>query len=113
MVTSYSVPDTWVTHSTTQLIYSLGQGTTDAPPNWTLILNVCQKVYAKHCIGCRILNPTGTIQLDVQGKMFVDGKNLMHNKKTDATAKKLMSIVTHDLPYGTGTFGSLMASPKG
>eukprot|EP00957_Ditylum_brightwellii_P176030 13403974-Ditylum_brightwellii.AAC.1 len=52
-------------------MYGLGQGATDAPPNWILILNVYQKAYTKHCIGCRILDPMGTIQLDAQGKMYI------------------------------------------
>eukprot|EP00957_Ditylum_brightwellii_P147856 11259159-Ditylum_brightwellii.AAC.1 len=97
MVTSYSVSETG-DHSSSQPIYGLGQGTTNAPPNWTLIANVCQKAYAKHCKGCRILNPTGTVQLDAQGKIFVDVKNLIHNgKKPDASVKELMPIVMHDL----------------
>eukprot|EP00957_Ditylum_brightwellii_P204275 15338470-Ditylum_brightwellii.AAC.2 len=56
------------------------------------------KAYAKHHKGCSICDPTGTVQLEAQGKIFIDDKNLMHNGKTlDATAMELMSIVTHDL----------------
>eukprot|EP00957_Ditylum_brightwellii_P084555 6429734-Ditylum_brightwellii.AAC.1 len=98
MATCYSVSDSGLTHSSAQPIYGLDQGATDAPPNWTLISNACQKAYANHCIRCRILDAMGTIQLNAQGKMFVDDKNLIHNgKKSDTTAMELMSIVTHDL----------------
>eukprot|EP00957_Ditylum_brightwellii_P096499 7349432-Ditylum_brightwellii.AAC.1 len=98
MVTSYGVSDTGVNHMEKQPVYGLGQGATDAPPNWTLLTNICQKAYAKHSKGCRILNTTGTIQLDAQGKFFVDDKSLMHNdKKPNPSATKLMEIVTHDL----------------
>eukprot|EP00957_Ditylum_brightwellii_P196452 14968279-Ditylum_brightwellii.AAC.1 len=91
MVTSYGVTETGVTHSLSQPIYGLGQSATDAPPNWTLIANLCQKTHAKHCKGCRILDPTGTVQSDAQGNMFVDDKNLMHNgKKPDASVKELI-----------------------
>eukprot|EP00957_Ditylum_brightwellii_P164140 12497881-Ditylum_brightwellii.AAC.1 len=56
---------------------SYGQGATNAPPNWTLLANACQKA---------------------PGKMFVDDKNLMHNRKQpDSTAKELMTYVTHDV----------------
>eukprot|EP00957_Ditylum_brightwellii_P169583 12907759-Ditylum_brightwellii.AAC.1 len=39
MVTSCGVSDSGVIHSSAQPIYRLDQGTTDAPPNWTLISN--------------------------------------------------------------------------
>eukprot|EP00957_Ditylum_brightwellii_P195943 14929529-Ditylum_brightwellii.AAC.1 len=98
MVPSYSVSGTGVTHYPLQPTYGIGQGTADNPPNWTLISNVYQKAYAKYCKGCRILDRTCTVQLNVQRKMFVNNKSLMHNgKKTDVSAKELMSIVTHDL----------------
>eukprot|EP00957_Ditylum_brightwellii_P012980 980848-Ditylum_brightwellii.AAC.1 len=59
---------------------------------------MCQRAYTKHSKGFRILDPTGTIQLEAQGKMFVDDKNLMHNnKKPNPSATELMEIFTHDL----------------
>eukprot|EP00957_Ditylum_brightwellii_P019208 1448115-Ditylum_brightwellii.AAC.1 len=67
MITSYDIPDTGSTHTEAYPIYGVGQGATGAPPNWTLISNVCQKAYEKHSKGCRILDHTGTIQLKAQG----------------------------------------------
>eukprot|EP00957_Ditylum_brightwellii_P002536 194814-Ditylum_brightwellii.AAC.1 len=73
-------------------IYGIGQGATDAPPNWTLVANACQKAYAKHSKRCQIQDPTGTIVQQAPGKMFVDNKNLMHNRKRpDSTAQELMT----------------------
>eukprot|EP00957_Ditylum_brightwellii_P205840 15345674-Ditylum_brightwellii.AAC.1 len=76
-------------------IYGIGQGATDAPPNWTLIANACQKTYAKHSKGCQIQDPTWTIMQQAPGKQFVDDKNLIHSgKRTDANTQELMAYVT-------------------
>eukprot|EP00957_Ditylum_brightwellii_P150964 11495007-Ditylum_brightwellii.AAC.1 len=57
-----------------------------------------QKAFAKLSKGCQIFNSTGTLNLEVQGNMFVDDKNLMHNREQpDNTAEELMTIVTHEL----------------
>eukprot|EP00957_Ditylum_brightwellii_P016487 1239248-Ditylum_brightwellii.AAC.1 len=60
MVTSYGVSETSITYITSQPIYGLGHGATDALPNWTLHGNICQKASGKHSKGCRILDPTGS-----------------------------------------------------
>eukprot|EP00957_Ditylum_brightwellii_P024312 1833219-Ditylum_brightwellii.AAC.1 len=61
VVTSYGFSDIGVTHKETYPIHGLGQGITDALPNWALISNVCQKAYEKHRKGYRIIDPAGTI----------------------------------------------------
>eukprot|EP00957_Ditylum_brightwellii_P107630 8211469-Ditylum_brightwellii.AAC.1 len=79
-------------------IYGIGQGATDAPPNWTLVVNVCQKASAKQSKGCQTQDPTGTIVQQAPGKMFVDDKNLMHNgKRPGSNAHELMMYATHDV----------------
>eukprot|EP00957_Ditylum_brightwellii_P039615 2996233-Ditylum_brightwellii.AAC.1 len=78
-------------------MYGIGLGATNAPPNWTLLANACQKAYAKHSKECQILDLTGTIVQHAPGKMFVDDKNLVHNRKQpDSTATELMNYVTHN-----------------
>eukprot|EP00957_Ditylum_brightwellii_P110561 8433247-Ditylum_brightwellii.AAC.1 len=87
MVTGYGPTEKGITSTKEAPVYGIGQGTTDAPPNWILVLNACQKAYAKHRKGCQIQDPTGMIVQQEPGKMFVDDKNLMHNgKRTDANA---------------------------
>eukprot|EP00957_Ditylum_brightwellii_P052520 3982739-Ditylum_brightwellii.AAC.1 len=39
-------------------LYGLGQGATDALPNWTLTANPSLKTYAKHSRGCTLCDPT-------------------------------------------------------
>eukprot|EP00957_Ditylum_brightwellii_P143731 10950701-Ditylum_brightwellii.AAC.1 len=98
MVTSYGPTDSGITSTKEEPIYGIGQGATDAPPNWTLLANTCQKAYEKHSKGCLILDPTGMIVQQAPGKMFVDNKNFMHNRKSlDSTATELMKYVTHDV----------------
>eukprot|EP00957_Ditylum_brightwellii_P039052 2951593-Ditylum_brightwellii.AAC.1 len=61
------------------------------------------KAYAKHSKGCQIHDPTGTIVQQAPGKMFMDDKNLMHNrKKPDSTANVHMMYVTHDVSPSDG-----------
>eukprot|EP00957_Ditylum_brightwellii_P180603 13756929-Ditylum_brightwellii.AAC.1 len=50
MVTHYSVSKKCIKHSQVQHIYSLGQGTTDAPPNWTLISLTTARKYTKNTV---------------------------------------------------------------
>jgi hypothetical protein len=98
MVTGYGPTDKGITSTNETPMYRIGQGATDALPNWTLVANACQKAYAKNSKGCQIQDPTGTIVQQAPGKMFVDDKNLMHNgKKTNANVQELMDYVTHDV----------------
>eukprot|EP00957_Ditylum_brightwellii_P096345 7338197-Ditylum_brightwellii.AAC.1 len=75
MVTGYGVSELTATNTDDTPIYGLGQGATDAPPNWTLVANICQKAYNQFAKWCTIKDPTGTITLKSNGKMFVDDKN--------------------------------------
>eukprot|EP00957_Ditylum_brightwellii_P075442 5733681-Ditylum_brightwellii.AAC.1 len=98
MVTSYGVDEVPVKSTKVKPIYRIGQGATDAPQNWTLVSNTCQKAYEKHAKGCTITDPTQNIILNANGKMFVDDKNLLHTgSRWDTPATELMHIVTGDL----------------
>eukprot|EP00957_Ditylum_brightwellii_P113994 8690874-Ditylum_brightwellii.AAC.1 len=74
MVTSHGVDEIAVQTTTKHLIFRICQGATDAPPNWTLVLNVCQKAYIKNAKGCQITDPTTIITLNANGNVFVDNK---------------------------------------
>eukprot|EP00957_Ditylum_brightwellii_P177632 13530209-Ditylum_brightwellii.AAC.1 len=98
MVTSYGVNKVPVESTKEKPIYRIGQGVTDAPSNWTLVPNVCQKTYEKHAKGCTITYPTQNITLNANGKMFVNDKNLLHTgNRWDTLAVELMQIVTGDV----------------
>ena len=98
LVTSYGATEDGISSTPRHPIYGTGQGATDAPPNWTLLANACQKAYSKYSKGCSIVDPTGTIVQQAPGKMFVDDKNLMHNgHKPNPTAEELMQYTTHDV----------------
>eukprot|EP00957_Ditylum_brightwellii_P105253 8023135-Ditylum_brightwellii.AAC.1 len=81
MVTNNGVDATSVENTEEGPIYGIGQGTTDDTPNWTLILNVCQKAYEKHTKECTISSPTHDVNLNANRKMFVDDKNLLYTEK--------------------------------
>eukprot|EP00957_Ditylum_brightwellii_P060576 4599409-Ditylum_brightwellii.AAC.1 len=70
MVTGYGPTENGITLTMEGLIYGIVQGTTDAPPNWTLVANAYQKAYAKHSKRCQIQDPTGTIVQQAPEKMF-------------------------------------------
>eukprot|EP00957_Ditylum_brightwellii_P101472 7733010-Ditylum_brightwellii.AAC.1 len=79
-------------------IHRFGQGATDALPNWTLVATIFQKTYGKFAKECTVIDPTGTLSLKSNGKMFVDDKKLVHNgKAVDMLSKTLMSIATHNV----------------
>eukprot|EP00957_Ditylum_brightwellii_P036319 2750678-Ditylum_brightwellii.AAC.1 len=95
MVTSCGGDEVLVENTTENPLYGIGQGATDAPPNWTLMSNVCQKAYEKHAQGCTISDPTQNIILNANRKMFVDDKNLLHiRNRWDTPAPELVQIVT-------------------
>ena len=98
MVTGYGPTEKGITSTKEASIYGIGQGATDAPPNWTLVANACQKAYAKHSKGCQIQDPTGTIMQQAPGKMFVNDKTLCTmERKQMQTLRNLwnMSLTTH------------------
>eukprot|EP00957_Ditylum_brightwellii_P078716 5985219-Ditylum_brightwellii.AAC.1 len=95
MVTGYKVDTITVENTTEDHTYGIRQGATDAPPNWTLVSNICQKAYERHTKGCTISDPTLNIILNTNGKMFVDDKNLLHiRKRWDTPALETMKMVT-------------------
>eukprot|EP00957_Ditylum_brightwellii_P049569 3759684-Ditylum_brightwellii.AAC.1 len=51
MVTGYCPTEYGITSTKDGPVYGIGQGATDAPPNWTLVANACQKAYTKHSKG--------------------------------------------------------------
>eukprot|EP00957_Ditylum_brightwellii_P141722 10797800-Ditylum_brightwellii.AAC.1 len=76
MVTGYGPTEKGTTSTKDEPIYRIGEGATDAPPNWTLVANACKKAYAKHSKGCQIQDLMGTIVQQAPGKMFVNNKTL-------------------------------------
>eukprot|EP00957_Ditylum_brightwellii_P073147 5560096-Ditylum_brightwellii.AAC.1 len=91
MVMSYGIDEVPIESTTENHIYGIGQGATDAPPNWTLVSNVYAKAFEKHAKGCTISDPIQNIILNVNGKMFVNDKNLLHTgNRQDTPAPELM-----------------------
>eukprot|EP00957_Ditylum_brightwellii_P135900 10365763-Ditylum_brightwellii.AAC.1 len=72
MVTGYGVSEMNAKNTEDNPIYGLGQGATDEPPKWTLVANICHKAHDKFTKKCMIVDPTRTITLKSNGKMFVD-----------------------------------------
>eukprot|EP00957_Ditylum_brightwellii_P064256 4876405-Ditylum_brightwellii.AAC.1 len=72
MVTGYGVSKLTTKNTEDTPIYGLGQGATDALPNWTLVANICLKVYDKLAKGYTIIDPARTISFKSNRNMFVD-----------------------------------------
>lgn len=66
-------------HTKQNLVYGIGQGTTNGPSGWTCISDIILKYYHKTCNDCKIEAPKREVSISANADMFVNDNTLMHN----------------------------------
>eukprot|EP00957_Ditylum_brightwellii_P077665 5901908-Ditylum_brightwellii.AAC.1 len=105
MVRGYDPTNKGITPTKEAPIYRIGQGATDALPNWTLVANACQKAYDKNSKGCQIQDPTRTIVQQAPGKCLLTIKILCTmGRKLMRMLKNLWTMSLTTCPSGIDTY---------
>eukprot|EP00957_Ditylum_brightwellii_P068277 5184055-Ditylum_brightwellii.AAC.1 len=98
ILTAYGLPEQKNFHSKDHPVHGMGQGPCDTPSKWTCMVNPSLKSFNKKAKGCLITDPTRSISIKENAKMYVDDNKMVHNnKRFDSTAKELMNYVDHDV----------------
>ena len=105
-VTIHRISERYSASTTTKPLYGIGQGATDAPTGWHLVLTILSRYYNRKAIGSAIQDPTKQYHLHWKHVMFVDDTYLIHSSK-DPTAdlQNIEKIVEHNVTqWNTGLY---------
>eukprot|EP00978_Attheya_sp_CCMP212_P042039 scaffold249897_cov51-Attheya_sp.AAC.2 len=98
MDTAYGVSKESNRHSASDPSYGMGQGATDGPGGWSLVINVIVKSHNQKAYGSFIVDPIKSIKIRRRADSFIDDTSLVVNgPRLNSSAKTIMNRIQYDL----------------